>query len=278
MEERKIKKQGKKKIEIKDIKIMNLKRLYRQEVREGLRRTGIIKHEIVTESDMLHLPGAVRRYLDYAGVTGREKVRNAKIEFTGRIRSKPGDQWMKFSSQQYNFFDNQTRAFYITARKMGMPAGGLHLYKNEQAFMTIKMFNLFTIVDARGEKMNQAETVTLFNDMCFMAPATLIDKNIEWREVDDRTVDATFTNGSLSIKARLYFNEKGELINFISNDRYETTDGKTLLNYPWSTPVKDYREINGSRLATGASTIYHHPGDDFCYGEFNLKDVRYNCI
>ena len=28
--------------------------------------------------------------------------------------------------------------------------------------------------------MNQGETVTMFNDMCVMAPATLIHRAIEW--------------------------------------------------------------------------------------------------
>jgi hypothetical protein len=255
---------------------MSLKKLYKQEVKAGLERTGRIKPEKITEEDLQYLPAIVRKYLNYVGIVGKEKVVNIRIEFTGRIRSKPGDGWMKLSSQQYNFFDNPTRIFYITARKMGIPAGGIHLYKDKTAFMTIKILGLFTIVDARGEKMDQAETVTFFNDMCFMAPATLIDKNIQWKEIDYMSVEARFTNGHLSIGAKLIFNEKGELINFVSNDRYETADGKTLNNYPWSTPVKGYRDFNGIKLATGASTIYHHPDIDFCYGEFELKDIKYN--
>ena len=67
------------------------------------------------------------------------------------------------------------------------------------------------------------------------------------------------------------------MINFISNDRYETEDGKTLLNYPWSTPAKDCRDFNSIRIATKASTIYSHPDIDFCYGEFEVKDIEYNC-
>jgi hypothetical protein len=35
------------------------------------------------------------------------------------------------------------------------------------------------VVDISGDMMFKAETVTFFNDMCFLAPATLIDKRIE---------------------------------------------------------------------------------------------------
>ena len=74
------------------------------------------------------------------------------------------------------------------------------------------------------------------------------------------------------------FNEQGELVNFISKDRFETKDGKVYKNYPWSTPVVDgYQEINGYRLAKAAKAIYRHPDGDFCYGEFMIKNVEYNC-
>ena len=160
---------------------------------------------------------------------------------------------------------------------MGIPAGGLHMYKDEKAIMKIKIAGLFTVVDASGTEIDQGETVTLFNDMCFMAPATLIDRNIKWEILDNLTVRAEYTNGSITISAILYFNEKGELINFISNDRFETTDGKTYHNYPWITPVTGYKEVNCFTLAAGAKAIYRHPDEDFCYGEFNTVSVEYNC-
>lgn len=254
-----------------------MKRLYKKEVRAAFARISDIKPEIITESDLEHLPPAVKKYLHYVGVVGKEKVMNVKIKFEGKIRSNPDDGWMTLTSEQYNFYDKPTRIFYIKARKMGIPAVGIHLYKNEKAIMRIKLAGLFTIVDARGPEMDQGETVTVFNDMCFMAPATLIDKNIQWEINDPLTIFAKFTNGKNSIGATLFFNEKGELINFISNDRFETADGKTYKNYPWSTPVKEYKNFKGIKVATSALTIYHRPDTDFCYGEFRVVGIEYNC-
>ncbi len=253
-----------------------MKKKYLSEVKIALERTNTINREIVTENDLQHLPEIVKKYLHNADVVGKEKIVNFKIKFDGRIRSKVEDKWMNFVSEQYNFLDNPTRIFYIKASKMGIPATGLHLYKNETATMVIKLAGLFKIVDAKGFEMNQGETVTLFNDMCCMAPASLIDKSIKWEIVDNLSVKAIYTNGGISIGATLYFNENGDLINFISNDRFETTDGKVYKNYPWSTPIGGYTVINGYRIASSASTFYHKPDSDFCYGEFFLKDIEYN--
>jgi len=253
-----------------------MKRTYKKAVLEALERTKSIKNETLTEEDIRHLPAIVQKYLHYTGSVGKEKVLNFRAEFTGGIRSKSSEEFMPLKSVQYNFTDNPTRLFYIVAKKKGIPARGIHLYRDQTAIMLVKILGLFTVVDAKGKEMNQGETVTLFNDMCFMAPATLIDRNIEWQEVDALTVGAKFTNGNISIGAILYFNEEGELVNFLSNDRFETTDGKNYNNYPWLTPVTGYTNINGYRLPSGAKLIYKHPDEDLVYGEFTLKSIEYN--
>jgi hypothetical protein len=232
-----------------------MKKKFKKEVREAFDRTSTIKPEILEEKDMQHLPAAVKKYLNYVGAVGKEKVLNFRMTMDGKIRSDPDDKWMILKSEQFNFYDKPTRIFYITAKKMGIPAVGLHLYKNEKAKLVIKLAGIFRIVDAKGKEMDQGETVTVFNDMCFMAPATLIDKSIEWEEVDPLTVKAKFTNGKITIGATLYFNEKGEMINFVSTDRFETIDGKTFKNYPWSTPTGEYKNINGFKLASSAQAI-----------------------
>ena len=253
-----------------------MKKTYLKEVQEGLKRTGFIPKEIITEKDLEHLPRAVKKYLQYVGCVGMPKVNNLHLKFTGRIRSSEESGWMSLKAEQYSFFDDVTRAFYIKASKMGVPAYGLHLYKKEKAIMIIKLLGLFTVVDAKGMEMDRGETVTVFNDMCFMAPSTLISRNIEWEETGELSVKAKYTNGGIKIGAELFFNEKGELIDFISYDRYEIADGKTYYNSPWFTPARDYKDYKGYKLMSNASVYYRHPDVDFCYGEFKLEEIEYN--
>lgn len=253
-----------------------MKKTWKKAVLEALERTKNIKNEMLTEKDIQHLPAIVQKYLHYTGSVGKEKVTNFKAVFKGGIRSNSSEEYMPLKSVQYNFTDKPTRLFYIVAKKKGIPAKGIHLYSDEKAIMLVKILGLFTVVNASGKEMDQGETVTLFNDMCFMAPASLIDHNIAWKEIDNLTAEAKFTNGSITIGATLYFNEVGELVDFMSNDRFETTDGKTYKNFPWLTPVTGYTNVNGYRLPSGAKLIYKHPDEDFCYGEFNLVSIEYN--
>jgi hypothetical protein len=233
--------------------------------------------DILTEKDISDLPTPVQNYLHYTKSVGQEKIKNFKAEFTGVMRSSVDDKGMNVQSVQYNFYKNPSRYFYMSATKMGMPASGLHIYQNESATFQVKLLNWINLVDAKGEKMTQGETVTLLNDMCLIAPATLIDDRIEWESINDTLVKAHFTNGSVSVSAELYFNEKHELVNFVSYDRYET-DGKNYNSYPWLTPVENYQMINGYLLPSRGRLIYKRPDGDFTYGELEYKSVKYNLV
>lgn len=254
----------------------SLKKKFKQAVQSEFEQLKNQKPDLLTETDIEHLPEVVQKYISHTGFIGKEKIRNFRAVFQGGIRSGPHEDYMPLRSVQYNFMDLPARLFFITAKKKGIPAIGLHIYRQAKAIFQIKLFGVFTIVNASGPMMDQGETVTVLNDMFFMAPGSLIDKRIQWEMLDPLSVKAVFTNDHISVSAVLYFNDEGRLINFISNDRYET-NGKEYKNYPWETPVQEYREFSGYLLPSKAQLIYKRPDGDFCYGEFELVNMEYNC-
>jgi hypothetical protein len=245
------------------------------QVKQDFRHNNSLPADLLTEQDIAHLPATVQEYLRHTKSVGQPKVRNFRAEFTGVMRGGPEEDDMPLHSVQYNFYQDPSRYFYMTATRKGLPISALHIYQHRTATFRVKLLNWLKVVDASGEQMNQGETVTLLNDMCFIAPATLIDPRISWEPVNDSTTTAIFHNGNISVSAVLYFNAPGELVNFISKDRFET-DGKKYNNYPWATPVEDYKMMNGYLLPSKARLIYQRPGGDFTYGEFVYKSVRYN--
>ncbi len=246
--------------------------LFNNDVSGNLETSSKTEKNLLTEKDIEHLPLPVQKYLKYAGVINKEKVNSVKIIFDVEMREK-GKDWFKATSVQYNFFDEPTRLFYMKAKMFGLTVPGYHRYVEAKATMDISLFGLIPIIKQSGEVMNKTETVTLFNDMCLMVPATLIDKRIQWEPIDSLTTKAIFTNRGISISAILYFNKDGQLINFISNDRIQVSDMK---QYPFSTPVYGYKNINGINVMSGGEAIWHYPDGEFAYGKFNLKTIEYN--
>jgi hypothetical protein len=236
-----------------------------------------LKHEsILTEQEIKHLPACVQKYLTYTGAVGRSKIQNMYLEFDADMFRKPGDKPMKSHSVQYNFFGSYSRLFLMKAVKTGIPFRALHVYRNEQATFQVKVAELFKVVDVSGEDLTKAETVTLLNDMCIFAPGSLVDNRLIWNEQDSLSVKVTLTNGRYVVSAILYFNETGELVNFISDDRSALQDDGTMKLVRWETPLSNYREFEGRKIPTYGKTTWKYPEGDFTYGVFTLKSIRYN--
>lgn len=248
---------------------------YLRDVEAGLARHG--EAPVVTEADLAPLPDPVRRYLRVTRVVGQPRVRNYRLRFRGRIRSAPDSVWMPFEAEQQSFADEPTRLFLMRARMYGVPVEAFHRSIDGHATMQVTLAGAVPIADARGDEMDRAETVTLFNDMCLLAPGTLVDPAIAWEAVNATTARARFTNRRQTIAATLFFDPAGRLVNFESDDRSQSSaDAKTFTRLRFSTPVGDYRDFGPLHLAAHGDARWHRPEGVFTYGEFDVLEVAVN--
>jgi len=248
---------------------------YVRDAAEGLSRP--FESRVVAEADLAPLPEPVQRYLRYAGVVGRPRVRDYHLHFRGLIRGAPDARWMPFEAEQHSFADTPARLFLMRARMFGLPVEAFHRFIDGHATMQVTAVGAVPIVDARGEVMDRSETVTLFNDMCVLAPATLVDAAIRWEPVDAHTAKAYFTNRGQTISATLLFGDDGALMDFASDDRSRSSpDGTTFTPARFTTPLRDYRDFGPARLAAHGEARWTLPDGAFTYGEFELIDIAYN--
>lgn len=250
--------------------------VYERDVTQRLARTGA-PAAILGDADLAHLPVPVQRYLRTVGVVGQPRVRNFRVLMHGRIRSGRDAAWMPFTAEQHNTVGDAARLFYMRASMSLVPVQVLHRYADGEASMRVKAAALVPVADMSGAAMTQAETVTLLNDMCIMAPATLIDSAITWEDIDARTARATFTNAGHTIHADLVFNDAGELVDFVSDERLKASaDGRTLTPARWSTPVGGYRQFGPVHLVSRGEGRWHEDGSDYAYLELEITGVQYN--
>lgn len=257
-------------------KTQELKRVYKAEVAKVLESASEPESEILTNDDIKHLPEPVQKYLRYVGAVGKEKIRNFRVVFDGEFKTDPKKDWAKMSATQYSDLNDTTRLYFLQMKMSGLPIVGLHKYADAKAIMLVKLAGLITVADGKGEEMNKGETVTVFNDMCMLAPASLIDERIQWESIDPLTVKATFDNKGIKVSAMLYFNDKGELIKFVSDDRYYSPTGKTYQNIRWSTPTYEYKDYNGVKISSGGEAIWSFPEGEYSYARANIKEIEYN--
>ncbi len=230
---------------------------------------------LLVEADLGRLPAPVQRYIRASGAIGRPRPQNIRVAFDALMRRKPGADPMVSTSVQYNFFGQPARLFLMQASMFGLPVRVLHLYRREAATFQVRVLDLKTVVDQAGPGISAAESVTVLNDWCFMAPGALVDERLTWQPIDDHSSLVTFTNGPYRVSATLIFNERDELVDFWSDDRPDSSSG-TFVPCRWNTPIGAYRDVDGMRLPTSGGAVWNRAEGPFMYGEFRLRSLRYD--
>lgn len=198
-----------------------------------------------------------------------------RVEMDAAMYRKPGQAPMRAHSVQYTFFGRPTRLFLMQARMFGLPVQALHVYRRESATFTVRVASALTVVDLKGPQISAAETVTVLNDMCLMAPGSLLGTALSWRAIDSESAEVTFTNGPHVVTATLAFSDRGELVNFWSDDRPDSSSG-SFIPRRWSTPVSAYQDLAGLHLLRQGNAVYEHPDGPFTYGEFTVSAITYD--
>jgi hypothetical protein len=236
--------------------------------------------EPVTERDLDRLPEPVASYVRRAGAVGQPHVTHLELRLHGRIRSGPDARWMPFTGQQFSTFGTRPlRVFHLDARMVGLPVDVLHVFDDSGATMRVRLLSLVPMVTAAGPDMDRAETVTLFNDLCVLAPGALVDAPVTWQRLDDRRVQGAYAHLGTTVTAELIFDDHGDLVDFVSDDRLRATpDGSTFTRQRWSTPVGGYRRYGNWRIAAQGAAHWHAPDPEgeFAYIELTIDDMQYN--
>jgi hypothetical protein len=189
----------------------------------------------------------------------------------------PGSKPMRAASVQYSFFADPSRLFLMDARMFGLPVRALHVYRRQAATFTVRVASTVNMVDLAGPQISAAETVTVLNDMCLMAPGTLVDPRLSWTAVDRHTAEVTFVNGRHSVAATMVVDDAGELTDFWSDDRPDSSGGG-FTPMRWSTPISRYRDAGDRHVIARGAAVYDRPEGPFTYGEFDIQSITYDVL
>jgi hypothetical protein len=235
---------------------------------------------VVTKRDLSGLPGPVADYLWASGAVGAPRVTSFRTRIHGRIRAGADKPWMRFTGEQVNTYGEETRRlFFIEATMFGLPVDVLHVYADGEATMRVRLCSLVPITSAEGPELTRAETVTLFNDLCVMAPAALVDAPVTWTVLDERRVLGEFRHAGHVVCAELVVDDAGLLVDFVSEDRLRASaDGRSFTPQRWSTPLTGYRAFGERRLSSLGAARWHapEPEGEFDYLEFVIDELTSN--
>ncbi|MFT3713298.1 MAG: hypothetical protein QM817_37055 [Archangium sp.] len=234
------------------------------------------KRGVLTEADLAPLPEPVQRYLRLTGSVGQPHPRLTRATWKGRIRSSATDPWMELTATQLNSWDDTPgRAFFIDATLKHLPVDVFHRFIGSDATFRVRPMSAFNLINAGGEELSRAETVTILNDLCVLAPARLVDPSITLEPIDAHAARVHFKRAGRSVSAELRFDDAGWLIDFISDDRLQASaDGASFKPLRWSTPLREPAAFQNRKAMRFGEARWHEPSGDFTYIELELTNLE----
>jgi len=230
---------------------------------------------IISETDLNGLPEPVQRYLRYAQVVGKKPINTVRLKQTGTIRMDPNKGKMNFEATQ--FYCTDPGSFVWNARVQMFPGiwiTGRDKYLGGSGNMLIKLLALVPLVDAKGFELDQGTILRFINEH-FWFPTAYLNDYFTWIPIDEQTVEAVVDYGGIRSRIIYYFNQSGQMINF-ETERYRSlSDGRSELTR-WSTPIRNYREMNGFFVPTEGEAVWHMQTQNFNYINLRITDLQYD--
>jgi hypothetical protein len=162
-----------------------------------------------------------------------------------------------------------------------VPVLGRDTYADGKGRMLIRLLDLITVGDGKGEAYDIGELVTYLDDGIMIAPAMLLVPEVHWSEVDESSFDVTLTDHGRAVSARVFLDERGAPTNFETTDRFysDPKDPAKVTRCKWTTPIEGWQEIGGRHLPTRGQAVWHPPEGELAYADFAFEaaTLRWNC-
>jgi len=226
--------------------------------------------------DLEGLPEPVQRYFKYALRDGQEYIKFVRLKQVGEFRMKENQPWMSIKAEQY--FTTEDPAFIWRVKLAVAPfiwIEGRDMYYQGKGNMLIKLLSTITVADATGKEMDISSLIRFLSEIPWFPTALLSSDYIEWKEIDSNSAQAVIKDNGYTASGIFTFNEKGEIIKFVTNDRYMEVDGK-YFKEQWGGYYRNYQEIEGMKIPTEGEVEWNLSERDLQYAKLKITDIQYN--
>lgn len=246
---------------------INLSIQFNKEVKELFAQSHTISNKAFNYKQLTSLPEPVQRYFKYVLKEGQPYISYFRMTHTGQFKTGLDKPWINITGEQYattekpGFIWKGTTSMF-TARDM---------YIADKGRLTVSLFSLYNIVDAKGEQYNQGELLRWLGESVLYPTNLLPSERLQWSAIDSLSAKLTFNYNGLSLFFIVIFNQAGEIVQ-LETKRY--MDEKNLET--WIIKLARYKEMNGIFVPTDTEVLWRLEKGDFSYAKFLVQEIEYD--
>ncbi len=230
-----------------------------------------MNRQATASSAISSLPALVRDYANRCVAEQRGTYRTVRIRQRGEMSLKPGASPRLFEATEE--FTIEQVAFAWEARFPMLGPLALRVtdsYDGREGRLEVRMLGI-PVQRKRGPELAQGEAFRYLAEIAWVPQAIIANRQLEWREVDDHTVEVATRVRDERIAVRLIFNSAGELAR-TEAQRPRVEAGNALT--PWIGAYGDYRTVGGVRVPTRGEVRWELPGGPFTYWRGSITSLE----
>ena len=137
--------------------------------------------------------------------------------------------------------------------------------------LTVSLFSLVKIIDAKGEKYDEGELIRWLGESVLYPTNLLPTERLQWSAINDRSAGLHFNYNGLSLFYLVTFNVSNEIIQLETKRYMGENDLKT-----WIIKLCDYKKMDGVLVPTTTEVLWRLEAADFSYAKFLITKIEYN--
>jgi Family of unknown function (DUF6544) len=208
------------------------------------------------------LPAPVRRYVERVLPNGSPRAAAVGVEQAGEMTLKPGGRPRRFSAIEELAVDRV--AFDWRARFPMLGPVSMRVtdsYRAGSGRLEVRVLGL-PLQRRGGAELALGEAYRYLAELAWVPHAILANAELEWSEVDERTVEVATRVGDARATVRLVFNHAGEIARTIAHrPRLEAGGAVT----PWTGEFRDYRKFGDVIAPARGAVSWQLPDGAFTY-------------
>jgi len=234
--------------------------------------------EQVNFDELSSLPEPVQKYFRLVLKDGAPIINRATITQDGEFRMNPGsEEWLDMNAIQN--FTASNRGFVWSATIKMFPPVNIKVidsYINGKGAMKGKVLSLIEVIDDREKKeLNKAALQRYLAESVWFPTALLPTQGIKWIEIDEKKASATINDSGITVSLVFGFNDKGEIVEVYTSERYREVNGEYML-FPWKGEFSNYVEIGGYRIPSGGEVAWILEDGTFPYWRASIKQIDFD--
>lgn len=230
--------------------------------------------EIISEKHLEGLPEIVKNYLRESKVVGIPMVSTVQLRQTGRLRTSPEGKWMQVKAVEIYNIEGSEFLWYADVKMNPLVLlTGYDSFLGGHGSMKIKMYDLFSVVDASGYSIDQGGMVRYLNELMWF-PMGYLHPSVSWGKADNFSAEVILTVDEMTVSGIIDFNSDGMLTNFTAK-RYMGNGKEEPSIETWEVPMDSWREYHGVILPEHGYASWMLEDGKFEYIELTLEDIEF---